>query len=411
MSATTARVIGAGFTGMLAAYFLVQKGRAVTLIDRGPGPGGLIRTLPHPQGDVETGANGFLGSALLEEVAETIGVELVQASAIARKNRYLWVDCPSRWPLTILETLGLALRFILSRLTGRLAPRELETIEDWGLRCLGSAATQKLLTPGLLGIYASPPSKLSAGLVMGRFFVPKKSQRAPRPLLSGTVAPAQGMGEWFRAMHSYLQGKGVRFVEEEAFPIAASGRDGLTVICTSAPEASRLLAEADPGLASRLAAIPMLPVVSLTVFTREEQGLLHGFGCLFHPGARFSSLGVLFGSDIFPHRFGEKVRAETWILGGEHGGAAIAALSDGELLERVRADRRRMGAGATVGDEDCVITRWPKAFPLYGLELEKTLACLPAPPPGVLLLGNYLGSLGLSQIAQRVRSAIEEIPA
>jgi len=406
-------VIGSGFSGMLAAYLLVEKGHSVTVVDREPAPGGLIRTLPHPMGDIETAANGFLNSFLLEEIAEKIGVELVTASTTARKYRYLWIDRPSRWPLTVLETLGLAFRFVVGKLRGTLVPRPLETLLHWGERCLGNAATQKLLTPGVLGIYATPPAQLSASLILGRFFDPKRA-RAPKPSLAGTVAPAQGMGEWFRAMRDFLESRGVRFITQEMPPLDSEPREELTVICTGAHDAARLLEQASPALSARLASITMLPIVSVTAFTRDDADALHGFGCLFHPDSGFSSLGALFSSDIFPHRFGEGVRAETWILGGSVR-PELAALSDSDLVEHIRADRQKIRATAQVKTQlsttNCAITRWPRAFPLYGIELERTLAELPQPPHNIILLGNYLGSLGLSQIAHKIHAKIGEVTA
>ena len=71
------QVIGAGFTGTLAAFLLAERGHRVTVIDASEHPGGLISTLPHPRGDIETAANGFIAHPLLERVADEIGVKLV----------------------------------------------------------------------------------------------------------------------------------------------------------------------------------------------------------------------------------------------------------------------------------------------------------------------------------------------
>ncbi len=395
---------------MLAAYFLARKGYSVTVIDRDESPGGMIRTLPQPGGDLETAANGFLNSSLLERIARETGVDLVPAAPIARKNRYLFIDRLSRWPLGFFETLGMALTFIISRMRGSHAPRPMETLKSWGERTLGVPATRKFLSTAVLGIYATDPEKLSATLVLGRFFGPNRPSRPstqPRPRISGTVAPRGGMGEWFSAMRAHLESKGVRFIRSEAPPLAAARQEDLTIVATSAPAAAELLSNVAPELSIKLARIEMLPIVTATAFASSDASLPRGFGCLFNPASGRSSLGVLFSSDIFPHRFGRDIRAETWIAGGDIS-PGLAALSDSLLSDAIREDRRTIAPRAPE-PHDIVITRWPKAFPRYGVELEETLASLPPPPTGILLVGNYLGSLGLSQIALRIQKSIEEV--
>ena len=55
-----AQVIGAGISGLAAAWHLVDRGFAVTVIDRSPGPGGLINTIQTDHGPIETAANAFV---------------------------------------------------------------------------------------------------------------------------------------------------------------------------------------------------------------------------------------------------------------------------------------------------------------------------------------------------------------
>jgi oxygen-dependent protoporphyrinogen oxidase len=399
------RVIGGGFTGTLAAYLLARRGERVTLVAREAGLGGMIHTRPHPLGDVETAANGFLSSPLLEQVADDIGVDLVEASPLARRRRYLWVpgaEGPSRWPLSMLQTLRTLFRGIRTRWSGGWRPRAGETVEEWGIRNLGRDATERVLATALLGIYASPVSALSATLVLGRFLDGAARKTGPTRL-RGTVAPREGMGAWFAAMARWLERRGVTVVRDEAGALRAGHRP--TVVCTGAPEAARLVADLAPELSRVLADVEMLPVVSVALFRPVSSTDRRGFGCLFHPDAGFTSLGVLFSSDVFPHRFGGGVRAETWILGGR-GLSGLGALSDEALVRRVEADADRLGGARTTPDSS-VVTRWPSAFPLYGVGLERALCALPPSPPGVLLAGNYLGALGLARLADRLARDLE----
>lgn len=407
MSTRSAHVIGAGFSGMLAAYLLADRGYSVIVTDRAESPGGMIRTVAHEGGDLETAANGFMNSRLLESIAAEIGIKLVDASPIAQKNRYLFIDRLSRWPLSIFETLGMVFRLLKGLVRGQLAPRPMETLKHWGERTLGEQATRKILSTAVLGIYATDPDQLSASLILGRFFSSSGAKRDRPPRRTGTVAPRGGMTEWFSAMRLHLERKGVRFNRSEAAPLASLRDDDLTVIATSAPAAAELLSRIAPELARELERIEMLPIVTATVFAPSHACLPRGFGCLFHPSSGRSSLGVLFSSDIFPHRFKEGVRAETWIAGGNvH--PEMASASDGILRDAIFEDRRTLAPQAPE-PQAVIITRWPRAFPRYGIELEQTLASLPPAPRGVLLVGNYLGSLGLTQMALRIQKSIEAI--
>jgi len=413
----SAKVIGAGFTGTMTAYLLSHQGYDVTVYDPAPRLGGLISTQSLPHGDFETAANGFLANSWIEEVAHTIGIKLTPVSRVAKKNRYLWSmdprkSGPQKWPLTFFETLGFALRLSWKLLTRDAAPRPLETLEHWGKRVLGKPATQKILETAVLGIYASPLSELSASLVVGRFF--KKGPKPKRPKLRGTVAPEKGMGQWFTQMRTYLEERGVKFIQS-SHP-ALQEVQTPTWICTSAPDAAALLERLAPDLAQKLGSIRMLPVVSVAQFFRSEiappSSVLSGFGCLFHPRSGFQSLGVLWSSDLFPHRFDSNTRAETWILGGKVR-PEVMDLSDEELLKKIREDRARLFRFHSTESGDAKsshdqITRWQKAFPLYDVELEKTLESLPTPPPGVRLCGNYLGNLGLSQIALELKTSSQD---
>ena len=57
---TPAHVIGAGISGLAAAWHLADRGCEVTVFDRAPAPGGLIHTHHTPHGLVETAANAFV---------------------------------------------------------------------------------------------------------------------------------------------------------------------------------------------------------------------------------------------------------------------------------------------------------------------------------------------------------------
>ena len=149
----------------------------------------------------------------------------------------------------------------------------------------------------------------------------------------------------------------------------------------------------------------MLSLVTLTSFYGGEAAKLNGFGCLFPRDQGFRARGVLFNNSIFEGR--GPTYSETWIFGGALDPNVIN-LSDEEFSELIAGERKRFYGQ---NDEPLVlyINRWPHAIPHYSIELEKILTTLPAPPPNVALVGNYLGRIGLAKLIERAAAVAEQI--
>src|SRR5258706_4240100 len=159
------KVVGAGFSGLVTAYYLVKEGFTVRVVERKSRPGGLIQTIRTEHGPVETAANGIRNSARLEAMCADIRVPLAATRREARA-RFIFRGAPKRFPLSGPEVLQLGFRIAAS--DSSLRPRPFETIIDWGRRVIGKAATDFFLAPALSGIYAGDPGSLSPSMVFGR---------------------------------------------------------------------------------------------------------------------------------------------------------------------------------------------------------------------------------------------------
>ncbi|MGE5522435.1 MAG: protoporphyrinogen/coproporphyrinogen oxidase [Rhodospirillaceae bacterium] len=407
MTARHVTIIGAGFSGLSAAYELNRAGYSTEIIERNAAPGGLISTLHTEWGLVETAASGALSTVRLEALAQDIGVQLLCPARTARR-RYIYRGAPRRFPLRAAEWPRFA-RFVATLALHRsaVAPRPQESIRTWATRVMGEGAARYLVEGALQGIYSGNPERLSASLILGRFF--DKMPRGPRPRQRGLVAPAGGMGELIAALSDKLRKRGVAFRTDTAFTFDGRPRHP-HVIATGAASARALLDGVAPELAATLRSFELSTMLTITAFFREYS--IHGFGCLFPPSERRRALGVLVNTDIFPNRSTSYV-SETWILGGASGASALRAsdlmqLTDEQLIDLI-VDERRSAFGNDERPVGYRVTRWPESIPHYSVDLELALPKLQHGTNNVFLHGNYMGHIGLAKILDRAAALPAQI--
>ena len=394
------KVVGAGFSGLVTAYFLTKQGFKVEVCEKSSRAGGLIRTVRTQNGLIETAANGLLNSARLEKMCADIGVTLTPTRPDGRK-RFIFRGRPRQIPLKPFEVLGIAKRMARHPMSWR--PRQFETIWKWGTRVLGRGPTNYLLAPALGGIYAGDPKRLSAGLILNRASLPEhlRALQPERGRVSGTVAPPDGMQQLIDGLVGYLERTGVEFFFNHH---ATAQNEVPAIVCLSAPAAADFLAPVAPVISRALKKVEMLSLMTVTCFYAPEAATLKGFGCLFPSDQGFRARGVLFNNWIFEGR--GPAHSETWIFGGALD-PNVLDLSDLEIAELISTERERF-FGERNNPLSVQVTRWPKALPHYSAELELILAVLPPPPPNIGLVGNYLGRIGLAKILERAARVAED---
>lgn len=409
-------VIGAGFSGLVAAWVLSRKGYRVTVIEKRSGPGGLIGTLDLDGCKVETAANGLLCSKLVEELFEDSGVPIVAARSAARR-RYLWVGGKvSRWPLGIVSSLRMLLGGLFILILKGFRPKKEESLQSWGTRAFGRRFSDQVLATGVWGIFAAPAETLSATLVTNRLYRSKDEYGYNKPgKLRGTVSAAGGMGQLILGLRSTLESRGVKFqfdvdgaaAVRELLESPDENSSKQIVVATSASQAAELLS-AFPIFSvhvKKLKQISMLSLLSVGIhFSKPAKR--QGFGTLFSQdvdvgGANDGILGALQNSVIFSGRCKEGTSSETWILGGKDHGDRYLTFSDDELLALVLAKRRKILGEDEPQVLNFRVTRWPAAIPHFGKNLETVQIELGKPVGLVVLFGNYLGELGLRSILEQ----------
>lgn len=395
-------VVGAGFTGLVTAYYLAKKDFQVSVYEEKPEVGGLIHSHRRSEGLVETAANGLMLNEAVAELFAELGIPYLQTLRSSRR-RFIFRGKIRRWPLGWSETFGLCARF-LGRVLFRkssLHPKPQETVAQWGRRCLGATGLRYLLAPALQGIYAGNPEALSAETILGPFWNPNR----PKTKLRGTVTPPDGMGQLLRTLETKLLGKGVKIFKNHKYEI--TNLEIPIVVCTSVRAAAALTKKAAPDISAALGKIPVLPLVSVTVFPKDEFPALEGFGCIFPDDQGFQALGVLSNTRIFPDR--GPAMSETWIFGGARNPDWVLASQEG-LLEQIRIERRILYRNPDLQTEfrAAEFSYWPQALPYYTLE-HKALVDSLSLPKNLFLNGNYLGVLGLAKILLRSRELAEKL--
>jgi protoporphyrinogen/coproporphyrinogen III oxidase len=380
---TAVRVIGAGVSGLAAAWCLRERGCDVEVVEAASGPGGLIHTHRSSFGLIETAANAFVWTPVVRRWFEALDLTPYFPLPSSRA-RYIWRDGRARrWPLTPVETAALAVHLAGATMTKRRAPRPAETVRAWSNRALGSAATRWLVGPALQGIYAAAPEELSAPLVIGGH------RRGRRQL----AAPAGGMGQFVDRLHARLVDRGVTF--RFGRTMTSIDRHVPTVVATSASSAARLVAPIVPALGAALANVELLPLTTVTAFFPDDPRDRHGFGVLFPRRTGVRALGVLFNADIFSGR--SHVRSETWIYGG--------VAPDEDVAATLLGDRAQF-TGRSVAPLDISVTAWAEAVPRYDEAVTAVQRAIRERPlTNLSLTGNFVGRIGVAGLLERAEEA------
>ncbi|QDK46886.1 hypothetical protein DOM22_17860 [Bdellovibrio sp. ZAP7] len=393
-------VVGAGFAGLTIALKLAQKGFTVEIHEKSSRVGGLLGTDYSEHGMAERAANSLILSNRSEKLFQEIGLEPALPLESSKK-RFIFRGFPKAVPLNPFEILAVAFKVVPRVLFAKasLKPKAFETLEAWGLRRLGKAATRFLLGPAIQGIYANEPQDLSASLIIGPLF--NKDREKFRGMMTG----ANGMQDLVNHLQQALEKLGVKIHLNSSVDIASL--QGPVVLATSASAATELLRSYAPAVSALIARVHMSSLISTTVFFDKAQTKYKGFGCLIPRGLNLRTLGVLMPPYIFAGR--DKTYNETWIMGGNNNQDLIN-LTDKELLNLIGTERKRLFKRQD-GILDAKINRWDRALPMYDLELEKVqneLAQITL-PAGLFLHGNYLSGIGLSKILERSERLSEKI--
>jgi oxygen-dependent protoporphyrinogen oxidase len=172
-------VVGAGITGLVAAYELRRRGVNVTLYEASGHTGGSIRTSRTDGFLAEHGPNSFVTSAPVEALITQLDLQddVVEANPSANR-RYIVRDgllrafptTPAAMLTTRLFSLRAKLRVLLEPLVRRRAADGDESVASFVRRRLGPEVLDYAVDPFVSAIFAGDPETLSMVHAFPRLF-------------------------------------------------------------------------------------------------------------------------------------------------------------------------------------------------------------------------------------------------
>lgn len=464
-------IIGAGISGLSAAYYLKHAGRNVLLLESSDHVGGVIQSFDADGFLLERGPNSLRGTHEFLDLVDELKLkdELVTANPKAPAYVYFQqaLHPVPMSPLALINTklLSTKAKWRLLREPFIAVRRDTteETLASFVRRRLGNEVLERLVAPFVSGVYAGDPEHLSVQASFARLAELEASSgsifkgairaaraarankdrpgRSLRPyrlcgfqdgLQTLTNALATALGDCLvteARVHSVSQSSGLKWeigdkrakspISNLNFEITYEHHQQLQtvetaslILATPSFAAAQLLTELAPELAALLAEIPYTALVAVPLAYRVSQIARHldGFGFLAPRGQGLRTLGSIWNSSLFANRAPDGFVLTNNFIGGETDREAIQ-LSDEELIQIVHGDLQRV-LGITGEPHRLPITRWQRAIPQYNLGHAARVATIEAVltrRPGLWLAGNYLHGVALGDCLKGGKEIAEQV--
>lgn len=449
-------IVGAGISGLTAAYWLKKAGVDVLVLEQGATVGGTMQTLREDGWLVETGPNSALETTpLFGEMFEGLGILDQRVYANEKSNRrYILRDgmlhplpmSPAAFLGSRLWSAAGKLRLLKEPFVGR-AEKE-ETIAEFVQRRLGREFLDYAINPFVAGVYAGNPEQLSVRAAFPKLYALEEKYGG---LIKGMIKGAKerrqraetakdrarmfsfvdGMGTFPQAIARMLGDAvqtntrvvGIERSDSSSWTVlfASQGRTdavqaAAVIIATPAAHAAQMVARIAPSLAEKLSAIYYPPVAEVFLGFRHEQipRALDGFGFLIPAREQRNILGTIWSSAIFPNRSPEGHAALTTFVGGSRQ-PEMCRLSDEDLI-RIVTEELHAIMGVVGQPVFSKVLRWEKAIPQYNLgylDIMGEVERCEAEVPGLFFCSNFRGGIAVGdcvmsgkRIAHRVASLV-----
>lgn len=445
-------VVGAGISGLSAAWHMQQRGADVLLLESNDRTGGCISTIRSNGYLYEAGPNSALDtSSLIQPLLEELGIaaERIDANPAAR-NRFVVRDGrPLALPMSPLSFLTSPLfsfnaktRLLVEPFVSRGSADLEESVAEFVERRIGREFLDYAINPFVGGVYAGRPEQLSVraafprlhelerrygSLIRGQIFGARERAREKQKSKHNAAMFSfrGGMSTLTDAIHGNLRrvelGTTVTAILKNSRHYALEATNGTAarvfrtryiVIATPAHAAAHLIDEMDGDAATALRAIPYAKVTVVYCGFRRDtvRHPLDGFGMLVPECEGRQILGTIFSSSLFESRADhEHVLLTTFVGGMRQPG--IAAIDDASLKKIVLQELHTL-LGTPLQPEFFEMTRWERAIPQYTTghaERIEKISRFERAYPGLHMCANYRGGISVGDCINAGQSTGAEV--
>lgn len=441
-------IIGAGITGLTAAFELQQRGIDCVVYEASDRVGGCIKTIKEDGFLIECGPNSLLDThPNLGKLIDRLGLKDHKLPANTdAQNRFIVRDgkpiaLPTSPPAFFTSkafSTKAKLRlfrepFIKSK------SNESESLADFVKRRLGQEFLDYAINPFVSGVYAGDPARLATCHAFPKLYeleqkygslikgaIQGAKERKKRAEVAAKDARMFTLDEGLELLPKRLAEKLSGAVRLE-YPIAGitqldSGRWDIgseaysdVVLAIPAHAMTKLKTPFDLALMNEIY-YPPVASVSLGFNVNQFTHPLNGFGMLIPKVENRFSLGALFPSSIFKGRAPDGMALLTVFVGGSQS-PERATQSEETILAHVLDDLHDLLGLDGIPDYQR-FSFWPQAIPQYVVGYEKYLDLMKkieANHPGIHFAGHYRDGISVANsilsglnVAERIFGATEQ---